>query len=102
MKEYKRRRRNDDFLQVLGPGQTDFERVLNPGAEEARHNQEQAAEQQSTMQRTSLPELHDEHDWPGGHRNTEGEPVDHRTIVLWLVAAVLLVAVIAVAVIFKQ
>lgn len=102
MREYKRRRRNDDFLQVLGPGQTDFERVLNPGAEEARHNQEQAAEQQSTMQRTSLPEPRDGHDWAATHRNGDAEPVDHRTFMLWLVAAVMLVAVIAVAIIFKQ
>ncbi len=102
MREYKRRRRNDDFLQVLGPGQTAFERVLNPGAEQSCRNQEQAAEQQSTMQRTSLPEPRDGHAGAAQHGNGEEERVDHGTFMLWLVAAVLLVAVIAVAIIFKQ
>ncbi len=101
MKEYKRRRRNDDFLQVLGSDQTDYEFVLNPGSEEARRNQEQSAEQQSTMQRTSLPEHRDDDSVVPPHRDDD-ERVDHGTFVLWLVAAVLLVAVIAVAIIFKQ
>ena len=40
MKEYKRKRNGEDLIQVLGTEGSGIDFVLNPGAEQARQNNE--------------------------------------------------------------
>ena len=56
MKEYKRKRRSTDPVQELSAGQYNFEYILNPMGEQQRLKEENEAENQIQLQKSSLPE----------------------------------------------
>ena len=95
MKEYRRKRNGEDLIQVLGTEGSGIDFVLNPGAEQARQNNEQAMEQQLAMQQSSLPEDRDDLSLDKVPTMQEGEKMDHPTFLLWLFALIALVLLIA-------
>lgn len=60
MKEYKRKRRSTDPVQELSAGQYNFEYILNPIGEQQRLKEENEAENQIQLQKSSLPEAQEQ------------------------------------------
>lgn len=102
MKEYKRKQRSTDPVQELSTGQYNFEYILNPMGEQQRLKEENEAESQIQLRKSSLPEA-PEQPLPRAHvpDTAPEQPHKHTSFsTTQLVALIALVAIIASAIVY--